>query len=389
MEIREGLSVGGEPMYASPEIVSAAPQADPPPTDPATDTAEEIGAALLTPGTSDTDVRSGITETLPPEPDSAPDPLSPESERALEQARRDLAVEASEAEAGRQALEVLAIQEFEVAAERAENEGQLASALASLRGRIPDGDFDEILDRVSGQWLGLVDEDAEDEEVGQEWADFMDRLDRHANSIEALRAAVQSREELERLLPVAAEQRARDVGETVRAWAKDQGFTSDREAKLRFDAAQDFAERELGISLERIAADPSGFDQKAFDAVLRSADAALVEGSKGEQNRRAQQAILDSSSTNVADGIERFTAFGWQRVNGHELPRKPVEADRVVARAQAHRASARSIRESISEPESKNIADGLVATVKGKRARLSDVFKAPDPARSPRGGIGF
>lgn len=104
-------------------------------------------------------------------------------------------------------------------------------------------------------------------------------------------------------------------------------------------------------------------DAKDFAAVLRAADATIAESSRVERSRAIQQQILDTTTSNIRDGLEVFGVAGWQRVNDTDLNRQygpPIpDPNRTAARALARRTTGKAIRDAVGASGRATVREGL------------------------------
>jgi hypothetical protein len=322
--------------------------------DAALDSGDAIRKSVLSTEGS-TDLRDGITVAADPEPKPQSKEewlasLDPETRNIYDRAVRESEVEAADLAEVKELREDVAYRDFEAGLDEAETAEDVIELLAELRPQVSP----EVYDFALGEASELFADDLEGLDATTA------SLDREAQIVEALKRAIEADRLTQELLPRVAEERAKEVHSLARDFARDIGARSDDEANARIQAAKEFAKNDLGYDLDALEVSVEGWDAKAYDAVLRSADAALHEDNRAQATRRFQQAVADTGDTSIGSGLEVLSPLGfWVRPNEIDLGPAIVDDDRVVQRAQAKRATPQEIRSGILEAPSSSIADGL------------------------------
>jgi hypothetical protein len=330
------------------------------------------------------ELRDGLT--VAEEPD-APIKRSPDEEKLhqeyLAEGKRLNAAEDAAREAGEDARVELAFRDYELELAGAASDSEIFKALSDLKVRVHPDDYEEALWELVENYEGMsIEEALEDPENQDALAQTFQRFDKQADLVTNLEAAVKAQHVAEQLAPMAAEARAEEVHGLVKSWAHDIGAMSDAEAQQRLAAAVAFARDHLNVDLEQMSQSMQGWDANAFDGILRSADAALHEQGRADANRAFQEAVANVEDTSVAGGLERFTAFGWQRLSELDLGPAELDPDAVVARATRRRATSEQIKAGVAETDSRSVADGV--TVNGKPTSLPEASGAAERYRQER-----
>lgn len=370
-EIREGLEVDGHPVaepdnfettlaeQAGKESAAKTPTARP---DPAVDSAQDIAAGILS-STGSTDIRDGLEAKLPPEPAEAPaapfdiSQLSPDAQEAYKAAGRELEAEKLELDAGREALATLAEQDYLTSIEDAATENELVAAVAAYRERVPEEVASEALWDLAANLSG-ADPESEDDEDLEEIDAIYRLLDARVRLLEQGLKAAESAEMAEQLLPMVAEQRVKDLGETYSRWLSDKGM-SEAEGGRRLEAVRETL-AEDGIDLSQLIQQPNFDAKQGFYDLLTAAEAADHGARKAAAIHAFQEEVAGATSTNVSEGLTQMSPWGPFSLQDLRIPAVPQERVNEYAqrRAEARRVTADSIRSSVAEPEDTSVSSG-------------------------------
>lgn len=391
-DIKSGLTVEGRPVndnsgdafedfvaqQAGKEPAAKTPAA---PVDPGSDTAEQIAAGLLeTPASNQ--IPDGLTVETPPKPEApAPEPVElSESDQAIyDRAGRELKAERLELQAGREALSTLAEFDYTARIEDAATEDELVEAVADYRSRVSEDVASEALWDLAAA-LSAADPESEEDDDLDEIGAVYELLDGRVRQFEAEQRAAESGEMAEKLLPLAAEQRVKDLGDTYTSWLRDKGFT-EAEGEQRLNAVRETLAEE-GIDLSQLIQRPDFDPGQNFYDLLNTAEAADHGARKAEAIRAFQEEVLGATSTNVGEGLTQQTPWGPMRLQDLRIPDVPQGQVNKLAqrRAAARQVTAESIRKSVAEPDGTSVASGFTGP-DGKPLHVDDATGARERFR--------
>jgi hypothetical protein len=388
--ISEGITVEGEAANSGGDLPQSAfdsmlaeqatksydapatPATPEPRRDLSADSVEDVYRSVLDePSGGSTRVKDGLSVEVPELSEPPRERLAPADQELVARAQRDLARERQALEVGAEASDRLAVIEA-IGHVRA---GEGAAALDAFVGLSERSNvlLDQALYDAAVLISGVDEADLEyDEESADDLAETIDVLARQVSEARNERAFIAASERVAQLTTI---KEGRDIAaqkSVISTWQSDLGLSAD-EARARVEAAEAVCPHLFpGVVLADIT------DQKQFDAVLRACDSTIAEAGSAQRTRQIQQSVLDQPSGNVRDGLEQFTALGWQPIVDQNLDRNfgpPVPTpDRTAARAQRHRSTVEDIRQSVLQSDSASVRDGL--TVNGKSVSVDQATGA-------------
>lgn len=278
--------------------------------------------------------------------------------------------------------ETLALYAFDAATR---NGADLVASLADLRASVSEETFDQVAYRLAAEragvdpseWSQLDDYEAQQEAdaLAEEFAAINDAVD-FVQGQRAYEDAAQTSQRMSLEAEVARGEQLENHYRSLGAKSQEEIVTH-WERDVRHAAA-------YGVDLRAVVASA---DPRSVADLVQSVREHRGQIAADMEADRIRASVLDAESREVSDGLEGWTAYGYQKMS----PRHSVEVNRsaeelqaiIDRRVQARAAAPKTVgefRQAILDADtSRDVRDGF--TVGGKKVKVSEIDGSAEEAR--------